>query len=146
LIDVRWQWRLDKNAVNRRVGVEPGDEFEQIVLGSRLGQDACDRSDSEPGADPFLHAHVNLRGRVFADAHKSQARLHALLFQEGNAPGVLGVNFFGDGPSVNEIGGRHQGTTWIDSTSMMGVLTQRWSMSSSPVTMTFLPANFLRLT
>src|SRR5438874_1140136 len=27
---------------------------------------------------------------------------------------------------------------------MMGVLVQRWSMSSSPVTMTFLPANFFR--
>src|ERR1051325_6219347 len=59
--------------------------------------------------------------------------------------GGFGVDLFGDGTPVNEIGQRHQGSNRIDSTSMIGVLTQRWSISSSPVTMTFLPANLLRL-
>src|SRR5207245_11453539 len=89
--------------------------------------------------------HVNRRGPVFPDTHKRKARLDAALLQHREPVGGFGVDLFGDGTPVDEIGQRHQGSSRIDSTSMIGVLTQRWSMSSSPETMTFLPANFLRL-
>src|SRR5207247_8254901 len=94
---------------------------------------------------PFLHPHVNPRGRVFSHAHERETRLHAALLQRRETVRGFGVDLFGDGTPVNEVGQRHQGSSRIDSTSMIGVLTQRWSMRSSPVTMTFLPANFLRL-
>src|SRR5439155_9318011 len=110
-----------------------------------LRQEAGDRSDAEPRAGPLLHGDVNLRSRVFANPHKGQTRQDAALLERGDALGSFGVDLLGDGAPVNEIGQRHQGRSRMDSTSMMGVLAQRWSMSSSPDTMTFLPANFLRL-
>src|SRR6266568_298692 len=145
LIDVPRQRRLHEDAMDFRVCVEPGDQTNQVRFRSGFRKHARERSDSEPGAHPFLHPHVNSRGRVFPHAHKREARLDAALLQHRTAAGGFGVDLFGDGTPVNEIGQRHQGSSRIDSTSMIGVLTQRWSMSSSPMTMTFLPANFLRL-
>ena len=111
LIEMTRQRRLHQNAMDLQVGIELRDEFQQISFRSGLGQEVRDRSDGETGAHPLLHAHVNLRSGIIADPNESQARLHTALLQKRNALGGLGVNLFGNGTPVNEIGHRHQGTT-----------------------------------
>src|SRR5207244_12952979 len=99
------------NAMNLRVSIELGYERQQISVRSGLRQKVRDRSDGETRADGLLHAHVNLQSWIIADPHESQARLHTALLQKRNALGSPGVNLFGNGTPVNEIGHRHQGTT-----------------------------------
>src|ERR1051326_1715829 len=136
---------LDEDAVNSRIGVETVDVPEQLGLGGGLGQDLVGRSDPQAGAHALFHAHVDPRSGILAHTQESQGRPDPALPEGLDAPGGVGVELLGDGAPVNEDGRRHQRNTWIDSTSMIGVLIQRWSISSSPDTTTFLPANFFRL-
>ena len=77
-IDLRWQGRLYKDAVQGGVGVEFADELKQIFLGGVFGQDAGLGLDAEAVAGLFLHAHIDAGGGVFPNADKDEARRRAV--------------------------------------------------------------------
>ena len=108
---MRRQRRLDQNPVNRRGGVELREPLQEVRFRGGFRQHLRDRGDPEPRAHPLLHGDIDLRGRIFAQAHKGKVGLHTALFQGGDALGGLGVDLVGDGTAVHEIGPRHQRTT-----------------------------------
>jgi hypothetical protein len=50
-----------------------------------------------------LHAHVNLRGGIFADADKHEPRLNAAALEGLDALSRFGVNLLRDGAAVDEV-------------------------------------------
>src|SRR5207245_3612498 len=109
---------------------------EQIGLRGGFRQDMSRGKNAKTMARALLHTDVHLRGRVFADSHKGEARLHTAPFQSRDPLTGFLMNLFGDGPAVDEVIGRHQRTSFSIWTSITGVFGQRGSTPSSPVTMT----------
>src|SRR5436190_20441971 len=98
-----------------------------------------------PG-DFLLHPDINLGSGVFADANKCQSRRDAFRFQRLDPQRGLRIRPLRDGSTVDEIIGRTQGALSMVSISRTGVLGQRGSMPSSPVTTTRCPLKCLTVT
>ncbi len=105
--------RLDENSMQARVRVQPRHKRQQLGFSSCLRQNMRLRKNIQFAAGLFLSADVHLRGRVLADAHEGQTRLHAARLQCQNAVGDLLLQLAGDGPSINEIRRGHYSTTSI---------------------------------
>src|SRR5258705_7850783 len=132
--DLRRQRRLHENAMNAGIGIQLVKEGEQFCFARILWKDSGFRKDAKPGARPLLHPDIDLRGWVFAHSHESKAGLDASRFESADSGTRFSVNLLRYGASIDEIGKRHQGTVSIFSTSITGVLGQRSSSISSPVT------------
>src|SRR3954471_4714055 len=135
---------LNENAVHIPVGVELLDEIEQLLFRGRFREHGGLRTNSEPAAGSFLHADVNLRSGIFAHSNEDEAGKNTARIEPSNTVGSLSVNLFCYGASIDEVRNPHQGTVSSLSMAMTGVLGQRSSSISSPVTMMRLPCTFLR--
>ena len=125
---------MNKNAVEAGVAVEPVEKGEQFRFGRVGGEHMRFGMKAEPPARAFLHADIDLRGGVFADAHEGEAGLESAGFETRKAPGGFRVELLRDEATVNEVRHPHHCSTgWRVSTLMTGVLGQRSSSNSSPV-------------
>ena len=74
-VDVLGQRQLHQDAVHGLVGVEPGDQRQQLGFGRALGQAMIEARHAELGRELALAADIDLARRVLADQHRCQARL-----------------------------------------------------------------------
>src|SRR5262245_51817780 len=118
---------------------------EQLGLFRIFRQYLRDGFDAELDAHLLLHPNVHFGGRVFANAQEREAGLDDPLCQEGDALRGFDVDLSRDGSPVDKIGERHQGARRSVSTTIIGVLVQRRSMNSSPVTSTLRPGKLSRI-
>src|SRR5512138_258456 len=97
---------------------------------------------AEFGGSLFLPPDVNLRGRIFADAHERKPGLDAARFQGADPRSKFALDLRRNGPPVNKVVEKHQpgdpkratySTTWIRWMVITGVF-HRASRLSSPVT------------
>ena len=71
-IDLLRQRQLDQDPVHRRVGIQLVDQRQQLVF-RRVGRQVVRKRQHVRGFGEFaLVAHVDLRGRVFADQHDGE--------------------------------------------------------------------------
>src|SRR5262245_19034116 len=98
----------------------------------------------------FLHPDIDPGGGILPDADEDEPGLDAAGLQRANASGGVRVNLLCNGAPIDKVGKGHYfggsaggAISWIVSISMTGVLGQRSSSTSSPVTKTFLPQKFL---
>src|SRR2546423_13179967 len=97
------------------------------------------RQNAEFLRDLFFAADVHFRGWVFPNPHESEAGLATAFLQVPDAAGEFLLDLAGDGAAVNEVGRGHYSRTWILWMVMIGVLRQRASRLSSPVTIIRMP-------
>ena len=76
-VDVPGQRQLHQDAVHAGIGVEPGDQRQQLGLGGLLGQAMIEARHAELGRHLALAAHIDLAGRIGADQDRRQAGLGA---------------------------------------------------------------------
>jgi len=80
-VDMRRQWQLHEDAVDRAVAVEPAYKGQQVRLGGVGGQAMFQRVDAHFLGTQHLVAHIHLAGGICPHQHNGQARLHAALAQ-----------------------------------------------------------------
>jgi hypothetical protein len=83
LVDVRGQRQLDEDPVDPGVGVQLADQVEQLAFRDRGVGAVVDRAHPDLLREAALVADVDLGGRVLADEDGGQARLAAVLGNEG---------------------------------------------------------------
>jgi hypothetical protein len=81
---VGWRGGLDEDAVDGGVGVEIGDDGEEIVLRGGCGEGDVAREEAEIAAGADLGADVGLGGGVIADDDDGEAGDDALSFHGGD--------------------------------------------------------------
>ncbi len=95
--------------------------------------------ESKAVARLLLHPDVDSRGWIFSNTDKGQSGLNTARQKGGDALVGFRVELIRDGPSVDEVRQHCNycwGTTSMESMLITGVLGQRSSRISSPVTMT----------
>ena len=103
-LDVIGQGQLHQDAVDRPVGIQFGDETEQVCLR---------RVDVQPVLETFhaagdrlfrLVADIDLAGGILADQHDREAgRQAVILFQTANRDGDAGAQCFREGLAVDDV-------------------------------------------
>ena len=110
LVDVSGERQLHQDAVDRRVGVELGDEGQQVGLGEVGGARQRLGVEARLGGGARLGADVGLRRRVLADEHDAQRGRAAVRGLEGGrARGDVGADGGGDLAAVEKGGGHRRG-------------------------------------
>ena len=102
---------LDKDAVEPGVGIQPGQQGQQIALAGRLRQNVGLGKDAQFGAGLLFPADIDFRGRVLPYAHECEAGLGASRLERGDLWGKLSLDVRRDGAAVNEVGQRHHSIT-----------------------------------
>ena len=118
LVDLLRQGELREDPGHARVGVQVGDEREQVGLGGVRGELVVDRLDAGLGAGLALHAHVDGRGGVVADEHGGEPDRNA---ERGHVAGHLAANRCGKRLSVHQGGGHGRGA-YLDRVTPFGDL------------------------
>jgi hypothetical protein len=80
LIDLRWRWRLDKNAVNLLIRVQLFDDSKQLLLGGGGRQFDLSRVEAQFLRCPVLVSDVSDRCRVIADQDNRKTRYDSQAF------------------------------------------------------------------
>ena len=130
---------MNQNAVQARIRIQPGQQRQQFVLCGGLWEDVGFREKAQTLARLFLHPDVNFRCGILAHTNEGESGLDAARQEGGDALAGFRVELIRDGPSVDEVRQHCNycwGTTSMESMLITGVLGQRSSRISSPVTMT----------
>ena len=103
-LNLRWQGKLDQDAVKAAIGIQAVNQIQEFRLGSCLIQVEYLAEHSRLVAGAALVADVNGRGRVAAHQHGGQARGYAVpLSHLGDAGGYFGPDFLAQGSSIQNL-------------------------------------------
>ena len=102
LVDVPWGRGLHEDAVDCRVGVETGDEAEQLFLRGGGGEFEFARIHAELAAGLVLAADIGPRGGMVAEEDHGETRRDAPGPQPGNVVRRRGMTAGGNGFSVDK--------------------------------------------
>jgi hypothetical protein len=104
-IDLLGKRKLHQNSVDGRIGTQTANQREQLLAGGGVGEPMIDGSDARFGAPPTLVSDVDLRSRVLADQHDSEAGGHAACRTGTGTERNFTLQFRGDLLTVEQHGG-----------------------------------------
>jgi len=137
LADGVGQRRLDEDAMHARIRIEPRQQGEEIWFPGGCRQDVGFGKEAKFGTGFFLAPDVDFGCRVFTHANEGQARLYPARFEGREAGRKFALDLRRDEPPVNEVRPRYHLITWMRWMVRTGVLCQRSSKPSWPLTMTW---------
>ena len=100
---MRGQGRLNEDAVEPRISVEPIEQGEEFSLRGGLWENVSLGIKTETLARLLFHADVNPRRWILPDPDKHKSRPGATGFQDCDALRGFRVELFRDGATVDEI-------------------------------------------
>jgi hypothetical protein len=113
-VDVSRQRHLAKDAVNGRILVERGDQRQNFSLAALCRQTVLEAGDADFRAFLDLAADINFaRGIVADEDHRQAGPGMAGGYERIDLRLRFGVELFGDGASVDDIGHRFFPVLWL---------------------------------